>query len=75
MSSLASTAQDIYSQSVVNLPPTEQLRLAHLILKRLVQDKIVIDAADSWNQTDQDDVTHFSLQYADRLYPEEENLI
>lgn len=48
------TAQEIYNQLIRALPPTERLRLATLILNKLVQqNSSVIDQSDNWIQQDQ----------------------
>jgi hypothetical protein len=35
----------------------------------------VIDSSDSWSEEDQGELTSFSLEYASRLYPENEELV
>ncbi len=35
----------------------------------------VLDTSDAWSEQDQRDLTAFSLQYAAKLYPEEEELV
>jgi hypothetical protein len=70
------TAQEIYNQVVRNLPPTERLRLATLILNELVQPNVsVIDQSDTWTEQDRIDLTNFSLQYAATLFPEDEETV
>ncbi len=70
---MSNTAQEIYTQVVRTLSPTERLRLANLILNDLVeQDLSVIDISDTWTEEDKLDVTNFSLQYAATLLPDEE---
>ena len=57
--------QEIYTQVISNLPPTERLQLATLILNGLVkQDVAVIDDSDIWTEQDQLDLATFSMQYA-----------
>jgi hypothetical protein len=69
------TVQEVYSEIIQTLSPTERLRLATLILNGLVQpDSSVIDQRDEWTDEDQGDVVNFSLQYAASLFPEEEAL-
>jgi hypothetical protein len=66
---MSKTAQEIYSQVVRNLPPTERLRLANLILNELVQQNIsIIDERDTWTEEDQLDLVAFSLQNTASLY-------
>jgi hypothetical protein len=70
------TAQEIYNQVVRNLPPTERLRLATLILNELVQPNVsVIDQSDTWTEQDRIDLTNFSWQYAATLFPEDEETV
>lgn len=70
------SAQEIYVQIVRTLPPTEQLRLANLILNELVaHDLSVIDRSDHWSEQDRTDLANFSLQYAATLFPEDEEAI
>ncbi|MBD2490497.1 hypothetical protein [Aulosira sp. FACHB-615] len=60
---MSKTAQEIYSQIVRNLPPTERLRLANLILNELVQQNLsIIDESDTWTEEDQRDLVAFCLQ-------------
>ena len=57
--------QEIYAQVISNLPPTERLQLATLILNGLVkQEATVIDDSDTWTEQDQLDLSAFSMQYA-----------
>ncbi|MCL6753562.1 hypothetical protein KBT16_22360 [Nostoc sp. CCCryo 231-06] len=70
---MSNKAQEIYSQVVCNLSPTEQLRLATLILNELVQQNLsIIDQSDTWTEQDQLDLASFSLQYAVSIFPESE---
>ena len=70
------TAQEVFTETVRALPPTERLRLAALILQDLAQSEVaVVDRSDSWNEQDQSDLTTFSLQHAAKLYPEEDELV
>lgn len=70
---MSNKAQEIYSQVVCNLSPTEQLRLATLILNELVQQNLsIIDQSDTWTEQDQLDLTSFSSQYAASIFPETE---
>lgn len=62
---METTAQQIYTQVVCVLSPTERLRLATLILNDLVeQQTIIVDQSDTWTEEDQIDLVNFSLQYA-----------
>ncbi|MEH2457961.1 hypothetical protein [Nostoc sp.] len=70
---MSDKAQKIYSQVVCNLSPTEQLRLATLILNELVQQNLsIIDQSDTWTEQDQLDLASFSSQYAASIFPETE---
>lgn len=69
---MSTSAQEIYDRIVRTLLPTEQLRLANLILNELVdRDLSVIDRSDCWTEQDRTDFANFSLQYAATLFPEE----
>ena len=57
------TAQEIYNETIQSLPPTEQLRLANLILNELQKNLPEIDQKDYWTEEDQADITNFSMQY------------
>jgi hypothetical protein len=73
---MALTAQEVFTETVRALPPSERLRLAALILQELTQSEVAgVDRSDTWNEQDQHDLTTFSLQYAAELYPEEEELV
>ncbi len=69
----ATTAQEIFTHTVRMMPPAEQLRLASLILNDLAQSNLtVVDASDTWSEKDQNDLTAFSLRYADQVYSEDD---
>ena len=73
---MPTTAQDVFTETVRALPPTERLRLASLILNDLAQSNLaVVDVGDTWNEQDQNDLTAFSLRYAGAAYPEGEGTI
>jgi|688.fasta_scaffold15096_8 hypothetical protein len=71
---MTTSAQEIYTQAVRNLPPSERLRLATLILNELVeQPSSEIEESETWTEQDQNDLLNFSLQYATTaLYDVEE---
>ena len=72
---MTKAVQDIYTQVISNLLPTERLQLATLILNGLVkQDVTVIDDSDTWTEQDQLDLAAFSMQYAASTFPEEEGI-
>jgi hypothetical protein len=73
---MATTAQQVFTETVRALPPIERLRLAALILQELAQSEVaVVDRSDTWTEQDQYDLTAFSLRYAAELYPEDEELV
>ncbi|MDZ8226839.1 MULTISPECIES: hypothetical protein [unclassified Nostoc] len=73
---MSNTAQEIYSQVVCNLSPTERLRLATLILNELVEQNLsIIDQSDTWTEQDQHDLASFSLEYATSIFPESEETV
>ena len=62
---MTTSAQELYTQTVRNLPPTERLKLATLILNGLVdQPSSAIEASETWTEQDQNELLNFSLQYA-----------
>jgi hypothetical protein len=70
------TIQEIYQSIVATLPLSDRLRLAALILNDLTQqDVAVIDASNTWTEEGQLELTSFSLQYANSLFPEEEEMV
>ena len=66
--------QEIYTQVISNLLPTERLQLATLILNGLVKQDAVIDDSDTWTEQDQLDLAAFSLQYAATALLEDEEI-
>ena len=73
---MALTAQEVFTETVQALPLTERLRLAALILQDLAQSEVtVVESGDVWSEQDQSDLTAFSLRYAAKLYPEEDELV
>jgi hypothetical protein len=70
------TVQEIYQNIVATLPLSDRLRLAALILNDLTQQNVaVIDASNTWTDQDQLELTSFSLQYANSLFPDEEEMV
>ncbi|QSJ15658.1 hypothetical protein JYQ62_28195 [Nostoc sp. UHCC 0702] len=70
---MSTSAEEIYTQVIRNLLPTERLRLANLILNDLVQQNVsVLDQSDTWTEQDLVDITNFTLQYANILFSESE---
>ncbi|NDJ22797.1 hypothetical protein GS682_14370 [Nostoc sp. B(2019)] len=73
---MSNTAQEIYSQVICNLSPTERLRLATLILNELVEQNLsIIDHSNTWTEQDQLDLASFSLEYAASIFPESEETV
>lgn len=67
------TVEQIYTQFISTLPPTEQLKLATKILNGLVeQSPVVVDDSDTWTDRDRLDLAAFSLQYATTVFSEDE---
>ncbi len=70
---LMPTAQEVYMQTVRELPLMERLRLTALILDDLTQHNLsVVDSSDAWSDQDLHDLTTFSLQYAAATFSEAE---
>lgn len=72
---MAMTAQQIYN-TVGTLSAEERFRLATLILAELARAGSLPQAADSgdlWSEKDRQDLTAFSLSYAETLFPEDDN--
>ena len=67
---MTATAQEVFTEAVRALPPSEQFRLAALILQELAQSEVVVERSDTWSEQDQSDLTSFLLQYATKRYPE-----
>lgn len=57
------TAQDVYESTVSQLPASERLRLATLILEGLEQIAPALDFSDVWSEEDLRDLTSFSEQH------------
>jgi hypothetical protein len=65
------TAQDIYLTNIRDLPQSEKLRLATIILEELSKTAgPVLDFSDSWSDQDLRDVTAYAQQYAATQIPE-----
>jgi hypothetical protein len=70
------TIQEIYQSIVATLTLSDRLRLAALILNDLTQqDVAVIDASNTWTEEDQLELTSFSLQYANSIFPDDEEMV
>jgi hypothetical protein len=70
------TIQEIYQNIVATLPSSDRLRLAALILNNLTQQNVtVIDASNTWTEQDQLELTSFSLQYVNSLFPDDEEIV
>ena len=67
--------QEIYTQFVLNLSPTERLQLATLILNDLVVEQVPsAEYNDTWSEEDQMDLVNFSLQYAATAFSDTEGV-
>ena len=56
---MGTTAQEVFTEIVHALPPSERLRLAALILQDLAQFQVAnVDSSNDWNEQDQSDLTH-----------------
>ncbi|MDE2705215.1 MAG: hypothetical protein OXI35_09110 [Gemmatimonadota bacterium] len=73
---MTATAQEVFTETVRALPPSEQFRLAALILQELAQSEVVVvERSDTWSEQDQGDLTSTALHCAVKLYPEKEDLV
>ena len=72
---MATIIQEIYTQVMSALSPTERLQLATLILNDLVkQNAAVVDDSDTWTEQDRLDLAAFSLNYGTTVFPENEEI-
>lgn len=72
---MTATIQELYTQVIRALPPSERLKLATLILNDLVQyDADIVNQSDTWSEQDQFDLVAFSLRYAISACSEHEEL-
>lgn len=70
------TIKEIYQNIVATLPSSDRLRLAALILNDMTQQNVaVIDASNTWTEQDQLELTSFSLQYVNNLFPDDEEMV
>jgi hypothetical protein len=75
MLNTSQTVQDIYQNLVGNLSVGDRLNLAALILNNLTQQEIaIIDTSDTWTTQDQLELASFSMQYANSLFPDDEDM-
>ena len=65
------TAEEVYSQMVKPLPPSERLKLATLILNDLPP-QAVVDYSEEWTDEDIRDFTAYSWNYVLQRLEEEE---
>ena len=72
---MPTTIQEIYTQFISLLSPSDRLRLATLILNNLVQSNIdIVDESDTWTEQDQLDLAIFSTEYAATAYPDSQEI-
>jgi hypothetical protein len=65
------TADDIYVTNIRDLPQSEKLRLATMILEELSKSAApILDFSGSWSAEDMHDVITFAQQYAAAQIPE-----
>jgi uncharacterized protein YfaT (DUF1175 family) len=57
---------------IEKLPPDRQDTIAAWLIAQVKaeQNSFLIDPSDSWTEQDRSDVTNFSVQYADSIYPD-----
>jgi hypothetical protein len=73
---MALTAQEIFTRDVRDLPLSERLLLAAIILQDVTHSgATVVEQRESWSGQDQQDLTAFSLNYASQIYPEQEDRV
>ena len=63
-------AEEIYSQVVKPLPPSERLKLATMILND-IPPHAVVDYSEEWTEEDMRDVTLYSFRRAAQSFGEE----
>ena len=69
------TAQEIYNSNVKDLPPSERLRLAALILQELAKgNTVLVEQRDDWSDEDVRDLLAYSASYAAKSYPEDDTV-
>ncbi len=70
------TAQDVYAESVRDLPPPERLRLAAMILQDLLPPTTsAVDESDSWSDQDVSDLNAYALSHLAAVDPEGADLV
>jgi hypothetical protein len=75
MLNTSQTVQDIYQNLVGNLSVGDRLHLAALILNNLTQQEIaIIDTSDTWTTQDQLELASFSMQHANSLFLDDEEI-
>jgi hypothetical protein len=75
MLNTSQTVQNIYQNLIGNLSVGDRLNLAALILNNLTQQEIaIIDTSDTWTTQDQLELASFSMQYANSLFPDDEEM-
>jgi hypothetical protein len=76
MPNTSQTVQDIYQNFVGNLSVNDRLHLAALILNNLTQKEVAnLDISDTWTEQDQHELASFSMQYANSLFPNDEEIV
>lgn len=67
---MATNAEEIYADSIRQLPPNERLRLAALILDELAGS---VAFADAWSDQDMQDLSAFSISHANTYQQDDES--
>lgn len=76
MSNTDQAITEVYKYVLDKLSVSERLHLATLILKDLCEHNVaVVDNNDTWTEQDQLECTALSLQYANTLFTEDEELV
>jgi hypothetical protein len=75
---MSTTANDLYTEVVRPLPPAERLRLAARILDDLTKETVAGDGLafdEAWTEQDRNELSAYSLQYAAKIYPDDDDLV
>ena len=64
------TAEEVYSQVVKTLPPSERFELATMILND-IPPRAAVDYSEEWTEEDMRDLTIYSLRHATYSFGEE----
>ena len=71
-----SRAQDLYADSIRDLPSSERLKLAVIILEELSRTAAGnLDYSDSWSNEDIQDLAALSMKHSASSFPEDTDLV